>query len=69
MTNTNDEGRYWATRNHYYVAVTRAKNDIFILCDDKPNVLSFYSQAQPIQSRNSNYESPTTDSFIDDLPF
>lgn len=45
----------YATRNHYYVAVTRAKNDIFILCDNKPNVLSFYTVTQNIAP--------------DDLPF
>jgi DNA helicase IV len=55
MNNNNNDGRPYATRNHYYVAVTRAKNDIFILCDNKPNVLSFYSVPQ---------NTPT-----DDLPF
>ncbi|PXY46496.1 3'-5' exonuclease [Flavobacterium hydrophilum] len=43
MSNRNNDGRFFATRNHYYVAVTRARNDIFILCDNKPNVLSFYN--------------------------
>jgi len=69
MTNTNDEGRYWATRNHYYVAVTRARNDIFILCEDKPNVLNFYNPPQSNQIKNSNYVSPAKDFLSDDLPF
>jgi DNA helicase IV len=55
MNNNNNDGRPYATRNHYYVAVTRAKNDIFILCDNKPNVLSFYTVTQNIAP--------------DDLPF
>jgi superfamily I DNA/RNA helicase len=55
MTHTNDEGRFWATRNHYYVAVTRAKNDIFILCDNKPTVLNFFTVPQ--------------NNLADDLPF
>ncbi|MEP7128449.1 MAG: 3'-5' exonuclease [Chitinophagales bacterium] len=55
MANTNNDGRPYSTRNHYYVAVTRAKNDIFILCDSKPNVLSFYNASQNI--------------IEDDLPF
>ncbi|MFY8187587.1 MAG: 3'-5' exonuclease [Flavobacterium sp.] len=46
MNNNNNDGRPYATRNHYYVAVTRAKNDIFILCDNKPNVLSFHTAPQ-----------------------
>lgn len=44
MANLNEEGRPWATPNHYYVAVTRAKNDLFILCDNKPQSLGFYKQ-------------------------
>ncbi len=55
MNNNNNDGRPYATRNHYYVAVTRAINDIFILCDNKPNVLSFYTVTQNIAP--------------DDLPF
>ena len=43
-SNVNDEGRYWATPNHYYVAITRAKNDIFILCNNKPNSLRFFKK-------------------------
>jgi superfamily I DNA/RNA helicase len=44
MTKVNSEGRNWATKNHYYVAVTRAKNDLIILCNNKPNSLGFYKK-------------------------
>lgn len=43
MEKLNGRGRPWATRSHYYVAVTRAKNDIFILAAYKPNSLSFHN--------------------------
>jgi superfamily I DNA/RNA helicase len=73
MTNKNDEGRFWATRNHYYVAVTRAKNDIFILCDDKPNVLNFFIETQSIVNENSinnsNQQSHSSERLDYDLPF
>ncbi|MCX2430658.1 3'-5' exonuclease [Pedobacter sp. GR22-10] len=36
MRKLNREGRAYATQNHYYVAVTRAKNEIFILCNEPP---------------------------------
>lgn len=36
MRKLNKEGRAYATQNHYYVAVTRAKNEIFILCNEPP---------------------------------
>lgn len=55
-TKKNDEGRFWATPNHYYVAVTRAKNDLFILCNNKPMALSFYTAPAALDAD-------------DDLPF
>ncbi|WP_461790487.1 3'-5' exonuclease [Pedobacter sp.] len=42
-TTINEDGRFKATPSHYYVAVTRAKNDFIILCDEKPKALSFYT--------------------------
>ncbi|NJI72294.1 UvrD-helicase domain-containing protein [Sphingobacterium kitahiroshimense] len=40
----NDRGRAWATSSHYYVAVTRAKNDIFILSSSRPISLAFHNE-------------------------
>jgi superfamily I DNA/RNA helicase len=46
-TNTkNDDGRFKATPSHYYVAVTRAKNDFIVLCNKKPEALSFYLRVE-----------------------
>jgi len=44
MITKNRSDRFYATRSHYYVAVTRARNDIFILCNRKPDVLDFYNE-------------------------
>lgn len=44
MRRMNRDGRPWATRSHYYVAVTRAKSDIYILCRYTPNSMSFYNE-------------------------
>ncbi|MCX2485704.1 3'-5' exonuclease [Pedobacter sp. MR2016-24] len=52
----NDDGRFKATPSHYYVAVTRARNDFIVLCNKKPLVLSFY--VPPAKSGED-----------DDLPF
>lgn len=48
MKKFNREGRHYATSSHYYVAVTRAKNDIFIFSEYKPRSLGFYvKEEQP----------------------
>ncbi|WP_025144350.1 3'-5' exonuclease [Pedobacter jeongneungensis] len=55
-TNTlNKDGRPKATLNHYYVAITRAKTDFFVLCHQKPEVMAFYTPPAPDED--------------DDLPF
>jgi DNA helicase IV len=45
-TKLNNEGRFYATPNHYYVAVTRAKNEIFILCNAVPPSLPAIAEEQ-----------------------
>jgi superfamily I DNA/RNA helicase len=67
MTNNNNDGRPFATRNHYYVAVTRAKNDIYILCDNRPNVLNFFNVENNIPVETISQ--PTLNDDDDDLPF
>jgi superfamily I DNA/RNA helicase len=42
-TKRTDWGRFFVTANHYYVAVTRARNDIYILSNNRPPALSFYT--------------------------
>ena len=34
----------WVTRNHYYVAATRARNQLYLLFDRKPSILNFYQK-------------------------
>jgi superfamily I DNA/RNA helicase len=66
MTTNNSDGRPFATRNHYYVAVTRAKNDIYILCDNRPNVLNFFNVENNRAIQNISQPILNND---DDLPF
>lgn len=42
-TKRTDSGRFFVTANHYYVAVTRAKSEIYILSRNIPPALSFYN--------------------------
>ena len=51
----NRDGRPKATPSHYYVAITRAKTDFFVLCNQKPEVMAFYTPPAPDED--------------DDLPF
>jgi len=44
-TKLTDSGRVYVTANHYYVAVTRARNEIYILSSNSPPALSFYTPA------------------------
>jgi len=37
--NADDTEKKWATRNHYYVACTRAKRDLYLFCREEPEVL------------------------------
>jgi len=46
MRRLNSDGRPWVTRSHYYVAVTRAKSDIYILYRFKPASMDFYNEAE-----------------------
>lgn len=46
LTARNSDGRTWATRGHYYVAVTRARSDIYILYSFKPASMNFYDEAE-----------------------
>lgn len=46
MKKLNPDGRPWATKSHYYVAVTRAKSDIYILYRFKPASMDFYNEAE-----------------------
>ena len=45
-TGLNNSGRPWVTANHYYVGVTRAKNEIYILSYSIPPALSFHIPAR-----------------------
>ncbi len=46
MRKLNSDGRPWVTRSHYYVAVTRAKSDIYILYRYKPASMNFFNEAE-----------------------
>jgi len=41
-----------ATRNHYYVASTRAKRELHLLCDHEPNVLPSFDSNTFIKNGN-----------------
>jgi superfamily I DNA/RNA helicase len=47
----------WATRNHYYVGATRARIQLYIMCFNKPKLLSFFNTNDEVNLLN------------DDLPF
>jgi superfamily I DNA/RNA helicase len=40
--NADGSPKMWASANHYYVAATRARRELYILCDEKPAVLDFH---------------------------
>lgn len=46
MGNLNNDGRPYATSSHYYVAVTRAKSDIYILYSSKPRSMDFHDELE-----------------------
>ncbi len=54
----NGNPRCWATINHYYVAATRARSNLYILYHNKPDVLAFWEDA----SDNTIFDD-------EDLPF
>lgn len=39
----NGNPKFWSTPNHYYVAATRARSQLFVLYDETPDILSFLS--------------------------
>ncbi|MGO4876000.1 3'-5' exonuclease [Pedobacter psychrotolerans] len=55
-TFANGDLKYFASRNHYYVACTRARGKLYIMYDYKPDILDFYDE-------NDNGK------INDDLPF
>jgi len=36
----------WATINHYYVGATRARTQLFVLCNNRPALLNFFYEKQ-----------------------
>ncbi len=40
--NIDGSPKMWATPNHYYVGVTRARTQLFVLCYDRPSILDFH---------------------------
>jgi superfamily I DNA/RNA helicase len=34
--------KMWATPNHYYVGATRARRQLYLLCDERPSILRFH---------------------------
>lgn len=54
-TYANGEIKYYASRNHYYVACTRARGQLYILYSTKPDILSFYDNDH---SENINDDFP-----------
>lgn len=54
--------KMWATPNHYYVGATRARSFLYLLCNSRPSILSFYEN----NSTRRNQEIPPQS---DDLPF
>ncbi|MDQ1140114.1 3'-5' exonuclease [Pedobacter agri] len=43
-TFANGDIKYFASRNHYYVACTRARGQLYILYSTKPDILGFYEE-------------------------
>jgi superfamily I DNA/RNA helicase len=62
-TNANGTTKMWATRNHYYVGATRARTQLYILCDQQPEILT--DMLELISQNNHNQ----LNLFDDDLPF
>jgi hypothetical protein len=54
--NADGTPKMWATPNHYYVGATRTRRQLYILYDNKPNILGFHNEHQQ-------------DLFEDNLPF
>lgn len=61
--NADGTTKMWATRNHYYVGATRARTILYILCNVRPSILSFYNNDSINQNNQSNLF------ILDDLPF
>lgn len=36
--------KFYSSRNHYYVAATRARRSLFLMYEQKPSILSFYKE-------------------------
>lgn len=52
----NGDLKYYASRNHYYVACTRARGQLYIMYTNKPSILDFYDESDKTN-------------ITDDLPF
>jgi superfamily I DNA/RNA helicase len=60
-----------ATVNHYYVGATRARSFLYILCNTRPKILSFYKKQAAVEN-NSLFSLPKYQpepQAGDDLPF
>jgi superfamily I DNA/RNA helicase len=44
LFNADGTPKMWATPNHYYVGATRARNLLYVLCEDKPAILDFWEE-------------------------
>lgn len=40
--NVDGSPKMWATWNHYYVGVTRTRNLLYVLCNNRPKILDFF---------------------------
>jgi superfamily I DNA/RNA helicase len=61
-TNYDGTPKMWATPNHYYVGATRARSFLYLLCNSRPSILSFFESIRP---RPIQIEPQASD----DLPF
>lgn len=47
--NADGSTKMYATRNHYYVGATRARTLLYVLCNERPNILGFYKPSRQLR--------------------